>query len=100
MRTPAFSQKIHRDEYVNTSSWAKEICCASLRSAQPTELVAPGSPKGIPKTYLDPFSGARGPLKSAAAHIPLQATLWEAGILGGANGIVEEAVNGACGCNK
>ncbi len=38
MRTPAFSQKIHRDEYVNTTSWAKEICCASLRSAQPAGL--------------------------------------------------------------
>ncbi len=38
MRTPAFSQTIHRDECVNTSSWAKEICWASLRSAQPTEL--------------------------------------------------------------
>lgn len=63
-------------------------------------LVAPGSPKGIPKTYLDPFSGAKGPLRSAAAHIQLQATLLEAGILGGANGVVEEAVNGTCGCNK
>ncbi len=46
MRTPAFSQTIHWDEYVNTSSWANEICWASLCSAQPTELGLGGAVHG------------------------------------------------------
>ncbi|MES2323996.1 MAG: hypothetical protein V4633_17195 [Pseudomonadota bacterium] len=58
--------------------------------------VAPGSPDGVPKSYLDPFSGKTGPLRSDAAHIPLEATIGEAAALGGGIGA---AVNHQCGCN-
>jgi hypothetical protein len=42
------------------------------------------------------FSGATGPLRSSAAHIPLAATLGEAAVIGGAGG----AANGSSSCCK
>jgi hypothetical protein len=56
--------------------------------------VAPGNANNTPKQFWDPFSGKYGPLKSDAAHIPLQATVGESAFIGGATG----ASHGACGC--
>ena len=60
---------------------------------------SPGSPKGIPKTFTDPFTGKTGGLRSSAAHIPLEATMSEAGIVGGGLGFANRSnPKENCGC--
>ena len=50
-------------------------------------------------TYVDPFTGAVGPLKSPVAHIPLEALpLAEAPAIGAAAGVAGGAARAGCDC--
>jgi RHS repeat-associated protein len=61
-------------------------------------LIEKGNANNTPKKYLDPFTGEVGPLKSPAAHIPLEATAGDSLAIGVAVGVGHAAVDG-CGCD-